>query len=369
MEAARGTGWHRRFPVVLKDNFGTPEYSWLVDAWLDYMRGNIQTNPDLQPWAIYYRKAMVLKGDIAEVLSPSQAADVLGMNVTDVKEFVDRGLIEATQARMGAGRGRSVAASSDIGSAEKSPRQITLINIEALDRLNQDRASHLSLMAVAQRLGVRETLARDLIKIGLLRTDKKYNRRRHGVQQEDVEAFLARLAANSTPLHRDDNEPNLVTIERVVPMVTYYKLSGARILDAVMRGVLSAYRLPAAPGEDNGSEDTGLRSISDLRFKPDAVIAFAAAQPLTDGRELLSRDLVRRMLKCTHRTLVVFETLGLLVPVEQDRNNPTSLWLYDSRDVAEFRERYIGTVEAASILGCTPGTLRTLVGEDHIPSE
>lgn len=288
--------------------------------------------------------------------------------VDNVMEFVDRRLIEATQAHMGPspGPGQRVVVGTDTPSAIKRPRQVTLIDIDAVDRLNQTRASQVSLIAVAHRLGVGEAVTRDIDRVGLLLTDRKYDRRRRRVRLDDGEAFLARLSENSISLHRPADVPSLLTIDIARQQVPYYKLSMARLLDAVIRGVLPAYRLPAVAGEDTASRDGGLGSIGDLLFKPDDVRAFVAAEPLPEGRELLSRGLVRQVLKCNHSALITFEATGLLVPVEQDPETPKSLWRYDSRDVEVFRERYIGTAEAAKILGCTPSTLHDLAAAGNI---
>jgi transposase len=357
--------------VILKRKFGTPEYSWLVDAWLDYMQANMQHNLDLQPWVFYYRDARVRKGDVAEVLSVKQAAGLLGMTADNVMEFVDKGLIEATQAHMGPspGPGQRVFVGTNTPGVTKRPRRVTLIDIDAVNRLNQIRASQVSLTAVAHRLGVGEAVIRDIVRVGLLLTERKYDRRRRGVRLDDLEAFLSRLSENSIPLHRPADVPNLLTIDRARQQVSYHKLSIARMLDAVMRGVLPAYRLPAASGEDTAPRDKGLRSIGDLLFKLDDVRAFVAAEPLPEGRELLSRGLVRQVLKCNHSALTTFEATGLLVPVEQDPETPKSLWRYDNLDVELFRERYIGTAEAARILGCTRSTLNTLAALGNIRSD
>jgi len=111
--------------------------------------------------------------------------------------------------------------------------------------------------------------------------------------------------------------------------------------------------------------------LSGLRFDAASVEAFLARRVPKEGATRYTSTEVCRLLRCTQVTLRLWAEVGLLVPLSAEdaavggtgaSDAPTvGTAYYDGADIDRFKERYVGTEEAADVLGCHPLTLHAWV--------
>ena len=335
----------QRLPQILRREFGGPEWAWLTNSWEEFVGQNAKSSAKLQPWLHYYRDRKLTRGEVADVLSPRQAARQLGVKVERFKSMIEDGTVEATPRKGG----------SQSESGKRSYR-VTLVTTETVKHLKTVRQAELTLTEIAHRLGTGEAPARDLIAAGMLERDGLFNRTRPGVLESTLDGFLVGILNKAEVLPLESNGEALLTLEQASRLGTYYGPTIVKLLRAVQHGLIRVCKVQ------------GEKGLGALRFYEAEVWDYALHERLPDGRVLVARSEVRATLHCTYETLERYCKLGLLVPTERSTSGPKGVWRYDSRDIEAFQQRYIKSNEAATLLGCEVSTLRELVQLSHIPS-
>lgn len=335
----------QRLPQILRREFGGPEWAWLTDSWEDFVGQNAKSSTKLQPWLHYYRDRKLARGEVADVLSPRQAARQLGVKVERFKSMIEDGAIEATPRNKGG-----------LSKNGKRSYRVTLVTTETVKHLKILRQTELTLTDIAYRLGIGESPTRDLIAAGMLSRDGLFNRSKPGVLENTLDSFLIGVLdkAGAVPLERSGEE--LLTLEQASRLGTYYGPTIVKLLRAVQHDLIRVFKVEGEGG------------LGALRFYKTDVWDYALHERQPDGRVLVARSEVRAALRCTYETLERYCKLGLLVPTERSTSGPKGVWRYDSQDVEAFQQRYIKSSEAAALLGCDVGTLRELARASHIPS-
>ncbi|HEY0070341.1 MAG TPA: helix-turn-helix domain-containing protein [Chloroflexia bacterium] len=320
--------------------------------------------PELQPWLYYYRQVKRRQGQDSEILSPVQAAKHLGVRIETFKSLMDCGMVDTTPPAPPAPPASIIldAPEGGITATDKKSRgdrhrRITIIGLESVRRLRALKSSHLSLIDVSSRLGAPERMVRAFVSAGLLKTEPSIFRSNPVISEDEVHRFLARICGPVTVHPLSQGTPGVLDLRATRYAASYYKVRLPELLRAVQDGKLQAYRA-----------DERL-DIWSLWFYEADLQAFIRSIELPDGRTLLARNEVLRALGCSHETLKRLDDRELLQPVVSDRNRPTALWRYDSRDVEAFQERYVTSREAATILGCASSTLDELARLGHLPQD
>ncbi|GAB4192763.1 MAG: hypothetical protein OHK0022_07120 [Roseiflexaceae bacterium] len=333
LELPRPVTANRPFLAELVDRFQDPEYIWLHQGWLDYMRGVMHQNPAVVPWLRYYRSMQSGQLPVAPppLSSQREAARLLGISENQLRGFVEQGLLRTTAVP-----------------EQPTARQWQLIDTESVEELRAIRASHLSLEQVATLIGISKEHVVALVGAGVLDAlsgPVVDNRSIWRFDAVTVRTTLERLFGGLPVQPRPQHGSGSFTCIEALRILTALHVSLPRLLIDSAQGRLPMFRL--AEGFHIGMlwcEETALRQYQHhLR---------QSVFPL------LSVHAVCRRLKCKPATLRRLYGAGILVPVADDTDQQGITHQYTEEDVVAFQEQYIDSGEAATVLGVTRITVQ-----------
>lgn len=332
----------KRLPKALKHEFRGPEFEWLHSSFADFMKTESRINVSLYPWLRYQRRDEREQSSTPTLLSQQEVAQRLRTKSQKVKSLIDTGHLTTTPRP---GRG--------------SKREWALVTAESLLELEQKWADLLTLDKAVQFCQISKYTLLDLVAADLLDAAVKPKLEKTGTwrfTRVSLRETMQRIVGH-LPLTTLDEARDLLTLSECARLLNWSSIGILEVLMAVRAGTLPAYRTKEV-----------LPTFGDIWFQRSDVLDFTLRLRRVNNRELLTATELCSIFACKAETLRRLCSAGLLVPREERIRGTARVWLYDSKDVEEFKERYITTQEAADILGCGRLTVQHWAKSGRLPA-
>ncbi|MBF6611712.1 MAG: TniQ family protein [Chloroflexi bacterium] len=376
-----------KLSYVLAREFTGPQWGWLQGEWMGFIQERAAYSPTLYPWLRHYRAALQQGGKAIlpdagfqnaqsqvglPMLSQREAAHELGVSEPTVKDYIERGALNASA------NVTVTNASDSIGRNLGGKRQWRLVDAGSVQRLREEHSTWLTLAQAAAKCGLAEDkqlvalVAAGLVEAaqGPLVDGAATWRFAPAVVQRFLDNVLEQVpqlpawAAALGPIDSNDDsneqgeqsnpdehvecvaraEPSILSLYKALRITTWQGIGLAALLVEIKRGGLRAYR--HGDSADN---------IGSLHFERAGLLEYLARRRrLAEGGDLLytARDVCNR-LRCKPVSLRRWYAAGMLVPCRDEMRGSQVHWRYSRQDVETFVERYIDSGQAAEILGCT----------------
>jgi len=334
------------FPYALLEALPGPDFTWLWHAWGLVTYAHLGRAPGMFRWLKVYH---FVRRTLDPTLPRFRTLDQVGRALTVSRDMLDR---HVAAGELAVRRGRWGA----------TVRPVTLIDEESMERLVQLRATRLNFVEALGYLGVGRVALTELVKSNIFPCSRRGATAKapwlfeKGAIDDALGGMIGHLPIR--PQARSTAALGL-TLTDTLASLRAAGVGMPAVLRLAQSGEVAAHRLQDSI------------HLSDLRFDAASIDAFLACHAPAEGEARYTSTEVCRLLRCTQVTLRLWAEAGLLVPLSAEdaavggtnvsdaRAGGTAY--YDGADVDRFKERYVGTEEAAEVLGRHPLTLHSWV--------
>jgi len=334
------------FPYALMEALPGPDFTWLWHAWGVVTYGHLGRAPGVFRWLkVYHHVRRTLDPTLPRLRTLDQVGRVLGMSRAMLDRHVAAGELAVRRGRWG-----------------PTARPVALVDEESMERLTRLRAAQMNFTEAAAYLGVGRVALVELVKDGILPCSRRDATVKTPwlFEKGAVDDALAEMIGH-LPVRAQSKRMAMpgLTLTDTLASLRAAGVGIPAVLRLAQSGEVAAHRLQDSI------------QLSGLRFDAASVEAFLARHAPKEGATRYTSTAACRLLRCTQVTLRLWAEAGLLVPLSAEdaavggagaSDAPTvGTAYYDGADIDLFKERYVGTEEAADVLGCHPTTLHAWV--------
>lgn len=328
-----------RFPAMVNRLFPEREYDFLRDEFYNYMQERSKADALLYPWLRYFLKEQGRQHGPAVLVTKQEALRKLKVSDKSLREILASSRLVTTPRPY-----------------VRTRHEWELIDACSLEVLHEEQRGRWTLNRVAEYTGLGAEAVLAMVRAGLLSAEQgpKHGSARVWVFRREtllsqMREFLARV-----PWREETGEGEGLSLQEAMRTLSWIALSIPDVLLAVTEGRFPAYLIRKS------------KNFRHLRFaRADLVEYTAGIRRAHNAGTLSTRDVIKLM-KCHVEVLQRLHAARLLSPVSK-RSTKRNLWRYNCKDVEAFLDRYIGSAEAASLLGCARLSVQKWAREGRVP--